>query len=58
MIFGRSCEVCTFNFITSEPNVYTCPFCQKVADLVSRGEIYDSAGPAAPRRRVLSRVQG
>jgi len=27
--FGRSCRVCKLYFLTSDPNSYTCPWCQK-----------------------------
>jgi len=47
--FGRSCRVCKLYFLTTDPNAYTCPWCQKVekgtlADIDSplRGDIGDS----------------
>ena len=27
--FGRSCRICKLYFMTSDPNAYTCPWCQK-----------------------------
>ena len=27
--YGRSCRVCKLYFLTSDPNAYTCPWCQK-----------------------------
>jgi len=27
--YGRSCRVCKLYFITSDPNTYTCPWCNK-----------------------------
>jgi hypothetical protein len=27
--FGRSCRVCRVYFLTSDPNMYTCPWCLK-----------------------------
>ena len=27
--FGRSCRECKLYFVTSDPNAYLCPWCQK-----------------------------
>ena len=27
--FGRSCKVCKVYFLTTDPDAYTCPWCQK-----------------------------
>lgn len=37
--YGRSCQTCKVYFITSDPMVYTCPWCSKAvggASLVGR----------------------
>ena len=36
--YGRSCRVCKLYFLTSDPNEYTCPWCQKGAKGTSLAE--------------------
>jgi hypothetical protein len=33
--FGRSCRECKAYFVTSDPNAYLCPWCQKVEKKVA-----------------------
>jgi len=43
--FGRSCRVCKLYFLTSDPNEYVCPWCQKAEKGVNPLDAgYESGG--------------
>jgi hypothetical protein len=37
--FGRSCRVCKLYFLTSDPNAYICPWCNKGKEEVALAEV-------------------
>ena len=51
--FGRSCRVCKFYFLTSDPNTYTCPWCQKGEKGESLAEIDYGSGNVIMDNRIL-----
>ena len=44
MSFGRSCAKCKVYFVTSDPSLYICPWCQKPGEDALLDDIYDLRG--------------
>ena len=42
--FGRSCLKCKVYFVTSDPGLYVCPWCQKAGEDAILDAIYDPGG--------------
>jgi hypothetical protein len=40
IVYGRTCDVCTLNFMTEDPKVCTCEWCQKVEETVNPAASY------------------
>ena len=56
-IFGRTCNTCDLNFMTSDPKARTCQWCEKAESLISVDEIHSSRKPIAIRQRGLVREE-
>jgi hypothetical protein len=57
MVYGRSCDSCTLNFMTSNPEDHTCPWCQKAGEHSDSYSAYSSRGGLAPERPGLDREE-
>jgi len=57
MSYGRSCMRCRIYFVSSDPGVYVCPWCQKVEGGVMQDDTYDRPETVVVRSRAQGHVR-